>query len=354
MSYLRNAWYMIAWSEEIGVGPLVRTALEIPLLLIRASADGPAVALLDRCPHRFAPLSMGTIVNGEITCRYHGLQFNMAGHCVRSPFSKAVPAAARVRSFPVVEQDGIAWVWMGDQPPADQASIPRMPHHTDPELRCVHGLTTARADYRLLVDNLMDLTHTASIHPAFGGEHYRPKNRAWEDPDGSIVSDYVIERMPNFIGPAMTAEFVRHEDRIRWIAPAVQLLTSRTTGDGIVSSLHSAHILTPESPTSTHYFWSSAVDRDWPLSDEEHFAMLTHAFNNEDKPMVEAVQHRMAGADLWDLNPILLATDNASVRVRRKLTAMIEAEARAAAIVDAPAIGMGAVSNKTDAVDVLR
>jgi len=336
MSFLRNAWYMIAWSSELASGPMVRTALELPILLFRA-AEGKVIAMHDRCPHRFAPLSMGKITDGSVTCGYHGLQFDTAGQCVRNFFSKAIPSAARVRTFPVVEQDEIVWLWMSEAPATDSAAIPRIAHHTDSELRWVHGLTTAKADYRLLSDNLMDLSHTAFLHPAFGGEHYLPKYRSWEEEDGSIVSDYVIESMPNFLGPeTIPADFVRHEDRIRWIAPSTHLLASRTSGAGKSTRIPSAHILTPETATSTHYFWSSACERDSPISDADHKALLIQAFDHEDKPFVEAVQQRMGGAELADLSPVLLPNDAGSMRMRRKLAAMIEAERNAPAAADAP------------------
>jgi len=85
----------------------------------------------------------------------------------------------------------------------------------------------------------------------------------------------------------------------------------------------SAHILTPESETTTHYFWSSACAKDFPMPDEALIEVLIQAFDHEDKPMVEAVQHRMGTRDLWDLDPVLLPTDAGTVRMRRKLAALI-------------------------------
>ena len=57
MAYLRNTWYMAGWSNEIAAeGKLVRTLLDEPVLMFRDSEGAPH-ALLDRCPHRFVPLS---------------------------------------------------------------------------------------------------------------------------------------------------------------------------------------------------------------------------------------------------------------------------------------------------------
>jgi vanillate O-demethylase monooxygenase subunit len=326
MAYLENAWYAAAWSKEVEVNRfLARTYLDIPVALFRNEA-GEIVAMHDRCPHRFAPLSMGQIVDGAVRCGYHGLSFDQAGNCIKNLFSPVAPKAAKVRVYPVHEQDKMIWIWMGESEPDDPAKIPRLPHQTDPEMRCVFGLTTAKADYRLLSDNLMDLTHTALLHPSFGGLDYIPQFKSWEE-DQQVVSRYIIEHMPSFIGePGST---IHNHDEIRWIAPSTHILESRITpddGSNHITYIPSAHILTPETAKSTHYFWSSAMAADTPMSDEDMYAQLVQAFDHEDKPMVEAVQRRMGDAELWDLDPILIATDAGSVRMRRILAAMIERE----------------------------
>ena len=123
--YLRNAWYVAAWSDDIGDGKLVaRTIMDEPIVLYR-KADGSVAAIEDRCAHRFAPLSMGKIVGGDrIQCAYHGLEFDGTGACVRNPHgAKNIPPRARVKGYPVVEKHKAVWVWMGDTP-ADAAKVP--------------------------------------------------------------------------------------------------------------------------------------------------------------------------------------------------------------------------------------
>lgn len=331
MGFIQNNWYMIAWADEVGTAPFSRTALDVPILIYRDAENGNPVALMDRCPHRFAPLSMGTVQAGHIRCGYHGLEFDKAGRCVKSPFTKTPPAAAKVRAFPLVEQDDVLWIWMGDPALADPSTIVRLPHHVDPDWRCVRGLTTAQADYRLLSDNLMDLTHIAFLHPAFGGHSYAPKVTVTEEADGSILADYLIDKMPNFLSrEEMPCDHVRTNDRIRWVAPSTHLLEGRAFGHDDPSLMWtnpSAHILTPATASTTHYFWSSAVRQNSPLTDEMHMALLSQTFDNEDKPMVEAVQRQMKGAELFDLDPVLLKNDAAAVRVRRKTEALLAAEA---------------------------
>jgi nitrite reductase/ring-hydroxylating ferredoxin subunit len=112
--YLRNAWYVAAWSDDIGDDALVaRTIMDEPIVLYRKAAGGVA-AIEDRCAHRFAPLSMGKIVGGDrIQCPYHGLEFDGSGACVKNPHgTKSIPPRARVKSYPIIEnirQCGSGW-----------------------------------------------------------------------------------------------------------------------------------------------------------------------------------------------------------------------------------------------------
>ena len=98
-TYLRNAWYVAAWSDDLAEGKLLaRTIMKEPVVLYR-KADGSPAALHDRCPHRFAPLSMGKIVHGDaVQCPYHGLEFDASGACTLNPHgTKNIPSRARVR-----------------------------------------------------------------------------------------------------------------------------------------------------------------------------------------------------------------------------------------------------------------
>lgn len=358
MTFIRNAWYMIAWSDEVKDVPLARTVLEIPIVVYRDPASSKPVAMMDRCPHRFAPLSVGVLKGSNIQCGYHGLEFDPSGRCVRNPFSKAVPAAAKVRVFPVAEQDRILWIWMGAEQAADLAAIPTFAHHTSPEHRCVHGHSLVRADYRLLSDNLMDLTHSTFLHPQFGGEAYTPKVTCWDDADGSIVADFTMDRIHNFVGQeAIPSEFIGNHDRMRWQPPGLHWQTSRVWPAEDRSTVHetlAAHILTPESARSTHYFWSSAVDASSPLSDADHIELLRLTFDEQDKPMLEAVQSRMGVADLWDLDPVLLRNDAGGVRVRRRLSALIKAESTTEAAQAQAVTSSCAASAADEALESLR
>src|SRR5207253_10302494 len=99
--WMRNCWQVIAATAEIRHVPLPRTVINEPVVLFRTHS-GEAVALADRCPHRFVPLSLGRVVGDEIQCGYHGLCFDRDGISVRVPGQGSVPSRAMVRRYPLI------------------------------------------------------------------------------------------------------------------------------------------------------------------------------------------------------------------------------------------------------------
>ncbi len=125
--FIRNAWYVAAWADEIGEAPLARRICNEPVVLFRDQQNRVA-ALHDMCCHRGAPLHMGMVVEQGLQCGYHGLIFDTSGACVRVPGQDLILERPRVRSFPVVEQDAFVWIWMGDPARADASTIVPWPH----------------------------------------------------------------------------------------------------------------------------------------------------------------------------------------------------------------------------------
>jgi len=87
-----------------------------PVVLYRKKDGGP-VALEDRCPHRWAPLSGGRIDGDNIVCPYHAFKFCPRGHLAEASGKSGSPAMDNVRVYPVIESDSNIWVWMGDGDP---------------------------------------------------------------------------------------------------------------------------------------------------------------------------------------------------------------------------------------------
>lgn len=333
--YLRNVWYQAGWSGDLDGGAmLARTIIEIPILLFRDEA-GAAVALLDRCPHRFAPLSTGRIIDGQAVCGYHGLGFDGAGRCVRNPHGP-ITTSMRVDSFPAVERHTGLWVWLGDPEKADPNLVPDLSFidETPEKARITIYLPTA-ADYQLVVDNIMDLSHVDYLHPSSLGGIMSGVKAHQQVEDGKVTATWDTpdcDPPPAFrmmLPPGSRADIWT---QVTWHAPGALVLGTSALPVGQVRTAadeaYTLHNAVPETATTSHYFVCSTRPF---LQDDEGFsqmlgAALRHAFEHEDKPMLEKQQQRIGAHDLDTLNPLLLPTDAAAGRVRRLLAGMIAQE----------------------------
>lgn len=335
--YLHNCWYMAAWSDECAQESLLaRRLLDMPILVYRGP-DGAVTALIDRCPHRFAPLSRGHVANGSVVCGYHGLAFGPDGRCTANPHGP-VTSAMRVRAFPVIERHRAIWIWPGDPDLADPALLPDLSFvDRTPDTAFSKGYLNGPGHYQLFVDNILDLTHADFLHPDTlgGGAFTRTKDRLVEKDASIAIHWHAFDETPSPVSATMrgSQERVDSWTEVEWHAPAIMTLKSGSVPAGTAreagGNVMNLHIMTPESSTSTHYFYAST--RDFAVEDEalnERFAQLRdRIFATEDKPMIAAQFERMEGSGFWDLKPVLLRIDQGAVLVRRRIEAMIAAEA---------------------------
>lgn len=344
MDYLRNTWYVAAWADEVGQNLFPRTILDEPIVFYRTSS-GKAAAIEDRCPHRFVPLHRGRLVGDNVECGYHGLQFDCSGQCVSSPFDAKIPKAARVKSYPLEERYRIVWIWMGDPDRADPDLIRDFSYLLSNERKVLRGGMTVKANYELLVDNVADLTHTHFLHSAFLHHDAFSRGQHQVIQEGDTIESkfgFPNGRVPPLIGKFMDDPdlIVDRWTEIRWNAPSVIRLDSGATPAGRPRSegiqMYGTHLLTPETATSTHYFFAHAraFKLDDPKTDELVREWQRVAFNEEDKPMIEAQQKRMNTPDLMSLKPILLSSDAGAVRIRRTLAKLIDEEKNQVAVME--------------------
>lgn len=337
MPYLKNAWYAAGWSHELNDAPVALTVHDQPIVLYR-SESGEAHALFDTCPHRFAPLSRGRVKGDRIICGYHGLEFNGAGSCVRNPHGKGVvPKALSVPSYPLVERYGMIWVWMGEAEAADPAKLPALPILEDPDFSWVHGSVHVDANYELVIDNLLDLSHVEFLHPFLASEGNSERTAFRAEQKGDEVSSYYdVQGEPVsglfqllWEGQEQIANMLAY---MHWQAPSYLFLeTGMSTGDEVGKSdprIPTVHLLTPETEDSTRYFWCAGRNKlheDENISGMLRFGIQT-AFENEDEPMIKATRSRMNSNDLFAHRPALLPIDEAGVRARRVLARLIAEE----------------------------
>jgi phenylpropionate dioxygenase-like ring-hydroxylating dioxygenase large terminal subunit len=165
---VKNAWYVAGLSHEFPVGQLQGQVIaEKPLVMWR-SAEGTVVAFDERCRHKRMPLSQGRLVEGDLLeCAYHGLCYDATGQCVRVPSHPDghIPREARLRRFPLVEQDGLVWVWPGDPAGSATARPPRVAEIADPKWETADtGPMPVPANTLLLIENLLDISHFYPLH----------------------------------------------------------------------------------------------------------------------------------------------------------------------------------------------
>jgi vanillate O-demethylase monooxygenase subunit len=337
MAFLKNCWYLAAWSEEVAdSSPFARTVVDKPIVFYRFGEK--VVALFDRCPHRFAPLSLGSVKDGNIRCAYHGIAFGPDGRCIANPHGIA-PRSVRTPAYPVLERYGAVWIWMGDPDLADPDLVPDLSFiDAVPPVTHVKGLIPTAANYLLVADNIMDLTHADSLHPSTlgGGSISKVKPEVFEDSRGVTIRWSIYNELPppgidRFMpNPGTPADAVRES---YMVVPAVTKLTGSFMPSGRPAEeglrLVTAHVMTPATEFSTHYFYCNT--RNYGLEDEaltRQISELTNlAFVGEDKPMIEAQQNRMGASDFWSLKPALIASDKGSIAFRRLLERHIAKEA---------------------------
>jgi len=339
MKYLMNEWYAAGFSDELGLDPLLRTLLEVPVVMFRGES-GQAVALHDRCPHRFAPLHKGKVIGDALRCPYHGLQFGAGGVCVHNPVGDGkIPKAAKTTALPLAERDGIVWLWFGDQP-ADESRIRRWPEFSDADQwDCVQGHMPIEADFALVADNLLDLSHAEFLHPNLATPGFNQRTQYSMEQDGETViarnwrPREPITRLFAMAYGDQAPQQVDHRSIVRWQAPSTLHLEIGVTACGRPSTegptTLQAHLVTPTLPGQCHYFWKMARDfqRKDPAFSLQLQATIQSAFETEDKPMIEAQARYMGGQTLEQLRPVLLPTDSASVRARRVLQQRLERQA---------------------------
>jgi len=342
--FLRNAWYVAAWSREIGAGLTPLKLLNENIVFFRKS-DGEVVALEDACPHRKLPLHMGRIKNDQIECGYHGLTFDGGGRCTLAPGMVRPPSAAKVRSYPVCERYGLLWIWMGEENKANPADIFEVEHWGDPAWGLNQGDgMQVDCNYLYITDNLLDPTHVAWVHlSSFAGSACEDTPLQLTEKDNGVT----VWRWMHDVPPApFYAPFLRfggncdrkQQYEVRYPSNALIkaiFAPAHTGGEGrdlpdTTFIMDSYNFMTPVDENTTLYHWFQM--RNFAPDDEDvsrRFADSVRGAFEEDKAILQAVHTGMANKTTPHIN---IKSDLGPTRFRRHLDELIAAEQAASAV----------------------
>ncbi len=352
MAFLRNTWYVAMWAHELDPGQLEQRVICREPIVIYRQADGTAAALADQCSHRFAPLSRGRLCGEQgarVECPYHGLQFAADGTCVVNPHgSGRIPVSLHIRAYPVVERHTMLWIWIGEAP-ADADLIPDFSHLDEdaPGIVSKRDSMVLDVDYRLMADNLLDLSHVNFLHDGLLGhaEMNDAEIEIGDDVEPSGAETLYVTRTSRNVAPPFLFDLMYRNDgepvdvwaEMRWNAPGclrnhagvTQPGAPRHEGRTVIGS----HLLTPIDERTVRYHIAAVQLGGPPPGDtdaeiaEQLSRLRRFAFDEQDRPMVEAQQQaydRAGGPDA--LKPVMLSIDAGPLRARRTLARLIAAE----------------------------
>lgn len=326
-----DEWYVAAFADEIGRELLPRTLLGKRIVFYRTQA-GEAVALDDRCAHRSYPLSASALDGDTIVCGYHGFRYDSEGNCVEVPSLKACPRAIGVRRYPLVEIGPLVWIWMGKAEEADPARIPDVYYVDHPDWQWSKGYLPLPGNYVSLHENLLDLTHLSFVHAnSFGTPDYAAAPYKSEYGDGHF-------KVTREVNPTLLPPVWAEPSGLTGVETAVRIATSEflspayhrvstsffdgavPEGERKICSIRTAHLPTPETQTSTHYFIVHA--RDFAL-DQDDVTDVMHerlfgAFGEDVEALsnLEVVLEKTAEVDFYEIS---VAADGPGVAMRRYL-----------------------------------
>jgi vanillate monooxygenase len=343
-----NAWYVAATPDEIAASPNGMLGRRIcgQAIVFHADAEGRIHGLDDWCPHRGAPLSLGRVCEGRLVCGYHGLVMGSDG---RAQAFQGLPVRAfeAVRVYPVEVRHGHVWVWPGQAELADAQAIPKPVWADNPEWAFGGGLFHIACDYRLMIDNLMDLTHETHVHASSIGQKEIDDAPCTTEHHGDAVTTSRFMHgicAPPFWQMALRLNGLPSDQPVdRWQVCHYEPPSHVTIEVGVALAGHGGRdapadkkasalvvdYITPETEHSIWYFWGMARHF------KPHDASLTqqirdgqHKIFSEDRAMLERQQQNHLahpGRRLANMK-----VDAGGVYARRVLERLIAAEGAAA------------------------
>jgi len=320
LTALRAQFHVVAESADIGGDRACSVRLLGEDLVLWRGPDGLVVAAPDRCPHREAPLSLGAVADGCLSCCYHGWTFGAGGRCTLVPSSgpgRPVPPAAHLTIGTVVERYGLVWVCPGT-PCGD---VPVIAVDADPTYRRINtGVELWRTSALRMTDNFLDIAHFPWVHAGTFGRQEQtevPPIEVGPLDDGWYGYAYEVQA-GNEAGAVSSGQ------------AAAVVHRAMTTGFHLPLSVRSTirydtgleHVLllcsTPVDDDTALFTFVVWRNGDHTVPAEEVIA-FDRAIGAEDKVMLERVPGHLP---LTASGTVSTQADRASVEWRRRLAAM--------------------------------
>lgn len=341
-TFAKNHWYVAASADEIGPAAVLgRTICNIDIAFFRDDQN-VVQAVEDFCPHRGAPLSLGYVEDGQLVCGYHGLRMGGEGKTLSMP-NQRVGHFPCIRSIPVIEKYGFIWIWPGDKALADPQRLPTLSWADNSQWAYGGGLYEIECDYRLMIDNLMDLTHETYVHASSIGQKEIDEAPVKTSMDGEqVVTSRFMEgiKAPPFWQAALQANDLDPNQLIdRWQICRFDLPSHVMIEVGVAVAGKGGYeappqqragsivvdFITPRTDTSIWYFWGMA--RDFKVDDEQLTDTIRQgqgAIFAEDQDILERQQRNLSHFPEREL--LKLDIDSGGVQARRMIARAIQRE----------------------------
>ncbi|KAH6789100.1 Pheophorbide a oxygenase family protein with Rieske 2Fe-2S domain-containing protein [Perilla frutescens var. frutescens] len=303
---LKNFWYPVAFSADLKDDTMVPIdCFEEPWVLFRGK-DGKPGCVRNSCAHRACPLDLGSVNEGRIQCPYHGWEYSTDGKCEKMPSTKLLNV--KIKALPCFEQEGMIWIWPGDDPPT--ANIPSL---LPPSGFQIHAeiVMELPVEHGLLLDNLLDLAHAPFTHTS------------------TFAKGWSVPSMVKFLTPSngLQGYWDPYPIDMEFRPPCMVLSTIGISKPGKLEGqstrecsthLHQLHVCLPSSRQKTRLLYRMSLDFAPILKHVPFMQYLWRHFAeqvlNEDLRLVLGQQERMLnGANIWNL-PV--SYDKLGVRYR--------------------------------------
>ncbi|KAL1199509.1 Chlorophyllide a oxygenase [Cardamine amara subsp. amara] len=304
--HLKNFWYPVAFTADLKHDTMVPIdCFEQPWVIFRGE-DGKPGCVRNTCAHRACPLDLGTVNEGRIQCPYHGWEYSTDGECKKMPSTKLLKV--KIKSLPCLEQEGMIWIWPGDDPPSST-----LPSLQPPSGFVIHAelVMDLPVEHGLLLDNLLDLAHAPFTHTS------------------TFAKGWSVPSLVKFLTPSsgLQGYWDPYPIDMEFKPPCIVLSTIGISKPGklegksakqCATHLHQLHVCLPSSRNKTRLLYRMSLDfapilKNLPFMEHlwRHFA---EQVLNEDLRLVLGQQERMLnGANIWNL-PV--AYDKLGVRYR--------------------------------------